>query len=191
MPIITTNGSSIIAGTTYSYSNTISVDNVLTGTGAVVAGEAGIAGADGIMTMGTHGFTDADIVCVTWAAGRRYNCAISTYDGTTITVTSGAGDTLPTEGAVVVSKQKEIDIAVDGSDAQFVMVASSAAATVTLETSGAVELVKDLVANEAFVWTNGVDGTNPITGDSITKAHCYASAATAGTITINIGYNND
>lgn len=180
-----------IEGRNVSSVGTETVNNVLSGSGTLLAGIAATAGSAGVMTLAEgHGLTDADVVMVTWAAGRRYNCTLSSTGSTSTTVGSGAGDSLPTVGAVVIAKQLEIDAAVLGTNVDFLMLKSDVDALITLETDAAVQLVKDIEAGDTFIWRESSQEANPITGDAITKAHCYSKGVVAGNIAIEIGYDN-
>lgn len=167
------------------------VDNVLKGTGTISAGIAGTAGEAGVMTLATgHGLTLSDVVMCKWSTGRRYNCTISLVNGDAVTLATGAGDTLPTAGAVVVSKQLEIDAAVTGANVEFIMLQTDVAATFTLEDAGGVELARNIAAGAFYLWTYSSGDTNPITGDDIIKCHVYNAGTTAGNAVIIIGYIN-
>lgn len=181
-----------MAGVNASDNRSITVDNEIKASETIAAGKSGTAGAAGVMTLGTsHGFTDADVVAVIWATGFRYNCTISSYDGTTVTVSSGAGDSLPTSGAVVVSKQQEIDLAFDGDQLQALSIGADIGIVATLEDGSTVHVAKQIEAAGAYQWDSGNGETNPVAGDSVTKAHVYAASTTAGTATILAAYDND
>jgi hypothetical protein len=145
------------------------------------------------MTLGSsHGITDADTVSVYWSGGFRYGCAVSSYDGTTVTVNgaTGSGDSLPTSGSVVVAKAVEVDVAFSGTAMAALSVGADILCGITLEDAGGVELAKNLTANGAYQWDSGNGDANPVTGDSIIKANIYNKSATAGTVTILVGYDN-
>jgi hypothetical protein len=184
--------SMIGGGITVNDTRNITMDNIITAQEILSAGVPGVAGLAGAMTgLPTgHGLTDADIVCVTWATGYRYNCTLSSTGANATTVADGAGDTLPTSGATVLAKQVEIDLAFAGSALAVLSISADQAAVVTLEDAGGVELVKPIAANGAYQWDSGNGESNPMTGDDIIKAHCYSKTATAGNVAILVGYNN-
>lgn len=78
---------------------------------------------NGIVLMpGTdHGINTADVVDVYWSGGRRYGCDTS-VSGNTITITNGAGDSLPANGINTIAVVEQIDweMDFDGDDAQIV-----------------------------------------------------------------------
>lgn len=181
-----------LAGTTAQDNKTIEVDNEAKFSESIVAGDAGTAGAAGVMTLASgHGITDADTVAVIWADGYRYGCTVSSYDSTSVTLTGGAGDTLPTSGAVVVSVEQEIDLAFAGAQLQALSMGGDIALIIVLEDAEGVELVKQVDANAAYQWNAENGEANPVDGDSIIAAHVYAQSTTAGTATILAAYNND
>ncbi len=189
---ITVRNSMIGGGVTVQDNRSITADNVIVASETLPVGQAGTAGADGVMTLGTHAFTDASVVAVTWATGCRYGCACSAYDATTLTVNgaTGAGDALPTSGAVVVGLQTEIDLAFVATNMVALSVGCDQTAKVTLNDAGGIELAVDVAANGAYAWDSGNGVTNPITGDSIITAECYPKSVTAGTIQILVAYDN-
>lgn len=192
MSTISIRNSIIAAGDTVQDNKTLEVDNVINASESIVAGDSGTAGADGVMTLASgHGITDADTVAVIWATGYRYGCTVSSYGSTSVTLTGGAGDALPTSGAVVVSVQQEIDLAFSGTQLQALSIGADIGIIATLEDAGGVELAKQIEANEAYQWNSENGESNPVTGDDIVKAHVYAQSTTAGTAKIIVGYNND
>lgn len=184
--------SMIGGGVTANDTRSITADNVIQASESIAAGKAGTAGLAGVMTMGSHDFTDSDIVSVYWSTGFRYGCAVSSYDGTTITVNgaTGAGDTLPTAGSVVVAKAVEIDLAFSGSASVAISIGADIICGATLEDAGGVELAKNIAANGAYQWDSGNGESNPVTGDAIIKSNIYNKSTTAGTAVLLVGYNN-
>jgi hypothetical protein len=138
-----------------------------------------------------HGITDANTVAVIWALGYRYGCTVDSYGDTSVTLSGGAGDTLPTSGAVVVSIQQEIDLAFAGAQLQALSMGGDIALIIALEDAGGVELVKAIDANAAYQWNSENGETNPVDADDIIKATAYAQSTTAGTATVLAAYNND
>lgn len=192
MSTISVRNSIIAAGETFQDNKSLEVDNIINASESIVAGDAGTAGAAGVMTLASgHGITDADTVAVIWAAGYRYGCTVSSYDSTSVTLTGGAGDTLPTSGAVVVAVQQEIDLAFSGTELKALSISSDCDVIATLEDAGGVELVKSISADSAYQWNYQNGEANPVTGDDIVKAHIYAKTANSGTAKILVGYDNN
>ena len=170
---------------------TIPADNLIYATEDIPAGVAGTAGNAGVMTLAEgHGFVDNDVVCVSGTFGSYYNGVVSSAGATSITVSSGAGDSLPTAGAVVICKKTELDIVFSGSDAVVIFLGGPVALTSTLEDAGGVELVRETSAGGAYQWDLDNGDANPVTGDSIIKAHVYNRGTVASTVSIMVGYNN-
>ena len=165
----------VIDGVLYTDNRYLPVDNLINGGGLIIpAGIAATAGSAGVMTMPTgHGLQNLDVVCVSGSFGSYYNGVVSNAGTNVITVSGGAGDALPTSGAVVVSKQTEIDIAFLGTNAQIISMGGDIAMKITLETASVVELVKTTPAAGAYQWDIGSGDACPVTGDAITKAHVY------------------
>jgi hypothetical protein len=181
-----------LAGTTAQDNKTLEVDNIISATEDIVAGDSGTAGESGVMTLSSgHGITDANTVAVIWALGYRYGCTVDSYGDTSVTLSGGAGDTLPTSGAVVVSVQSEIDLAFAGAQLQALSMGGDIALIIALEDVGGVELVKAIDANAAYQWNSENGETNPVDADNIIKATAYAQSTTAGTATVLAAYNND
>lgn len=162
---------------------------------AVAAGKAGTAGLAGLMTLGSsHGITDAMKVSVKWASGFRYGCAVSSYDGTTITVNgaTGTGDTLPTSGAVVVSPALEIDAIFDGDAAVMLMANTSVDCMVCFdEDAYSTKLAAPVTGGSlGYLWDDGSSVTNPLASSAIAAVHVYNKTATAGTADVVIAYDN-
>ena len=192
MSTVSIRNSIAMAGTTAQDNKTLEVDNVVNASESIVAGDAGTAGAAGVMTLASgHGITDNNTVAVIWASGYRYGCTVSSYDSTSVTLTGGAGDTLPTSGAVVVAVQQEIDLAFAGAQLKALSMGGDIDLIIALEDAGGVELVKQISANEAYQWNSENGEANPVTGDDIIKATAYAQSTTAGTATILVAYDND
>lgn len=159
---------------------------------AIAAGKAGTAGAAGVMTLGVgHGITDAMLVTLSWAAGVRYNCTVSSYDSTTITLTGGAGDALPVAGAVVASVPAQIDVSFLGTNLKALSVGADVNAHFTLQNADTVHLAKSVAAESAYQWDSGNGEANPITGDPILCLYISNRSATAGVLKYIIAYDND
>jgi len=192
MATISIRNSIIAGGETAQDNKTITVDNIINASESIVAGDAGTAGESGVMTLASgHGITSADTVAVIWSSGFRYGCTVSSYDSTSVTLTGGAGDTLPTSGAVVVSVQQEIDLAFSGTQMKALSIGADIGIIATLEDSGGVKLAKQITSGEAYQWNESNGEVNPVTGDDIVKAHIYAQSTIEGTAKIIVGYDND
>jgi hypothetical protein len=184
---------SLIGGGLNSIDNReVTADNLINASESIPVGVAATAGSAGVMTMPTgHGFTDNQVVCVSGSFGAYYNGVVSSAGANAITVSGGAGDALPTSGAVVVSLQVEIDLAFSGTQLAVLSMGGDIPLQMTLEVAASVQLARGTVTNGAYQWDSGNGEANPITGDAIVKAHVYNKGIIAGTATIMVGYNND
>ena len=159
------------------------------------AGQAGTAGLAGVMTLQAgHGLTTQSVVAVSWLESgvqkRRYNCSITHTETDSVTVATGAGDTLPTSGAVIVSSRVQLNMSFDGSDLEYLFLGSDVPAVMTLETAVAVQLVADIGGGDAYQWRSGC-GTNPVDGDDIVACNCYSLGVVAGSAEAVAAYDND
>ena len=185
-------GQLIGAGITVNDNRDINVDNSINGSDTIPAGATGVAGAEGsIDLLAGHGITAGDFVCVSGVFGENYNAEVLTAGATGISVVAGDGDALPASGSVIVSKQSEIDLGVLGTNAALLSISGDVPLLTTLETSDSVALAKTTIAGGAYRWDSGCGEANPVTGDSIVKAHVYNLGTVAGAVRIMVGYDND
>lgn len=153
---------------------------------------AGLAGAitTGVVTLaGGHGLTDADKVDVHWAGGARDGCTIASYDGTSITLTGGNGDALPTGAtAVVVQEPLEVDTDFDGDLASII--AGSAAQRATFVFYADTDRVYGVTvaAGEGFQWVEDLHGANPLAEHTITHVTVSNGTTAAGSAKLGIQY---
>ena len=168
---------------------------------AVALGEL-LPGAAGTLTTRTdddtgeitaddaeHGIETADVVDIYWTGGRRYGVTVGTVAGTAIPIDLGAGDNLPvTTTPLVIVRQQQVNISIDGDNAAIVALSlepidpnSTSPGHVDLQDAedDSIETV-DLTANTPTVYDLAAMGTNPFTGDVITKALCSIGSATEG-----------
>ena len=180
-----------ISGMTAASARTIIADNLINATEEIPAGISGTAGLAGEMTLPTgHGITNSDIVSVCWATGYAYDCTVSDSATNSCIVTLVEGDALPTSGAVVISKKKEIDVAVSGTTVVALYMGADVAVGTSLKTVSTIALQKNIIANGAYTWDSGCGEANPITGDAIVKAVVYNKGTTVGEAQIIVGYDN-
>lgn len=165
---------------------------------SLAAGKAGTAGADGVMTLASgHGITDADVVSVAWTASGvakfRYGCTVSAYTSTTITLTGGTGDTLPTSGDVVVGVRAEQDVAFDGDGVVLIAVNSTKDIAVDFNTGSASALLLSITGGAGvlgYEWDEGCGVTNPLASASIAKVYLYNKIAAEASVDLCISYDN-
>jgi hypothetical protein len=163
---------------------------------AIPAGKAGssVKGtSSSVITLAAgHGFTDASLVAVSWAAGKRIGMTVSAYDATSITVTNstGTGDTYPsgTTDVVVCTATAAPDVAFDGDNAAFLFVGCDQRATADfLDGDSVVLLSKEITtAGGGYYWSESSGVTRPITGNAVASVNGYNHSITAATITIGV-----
>lgn len=148
----------------------------------------------GVVTLsGGHGIATSDVVDVFWSGGRRYGmtATVATND---VTVDGGAGDAFPVEDtAVVLCKQTQINLTIDGDNCEFLVVeasatdsASPAKASVDFQdaSSASIEALH-LTANVPRIWDLDAGDTNAFTGNIITKA-LASNGSSSETLTLKI-----
>jgi hypothetical protein len=173
------------------------------GSGEAVAIGDLLPGAAGTLTTRTndtvgeitgaaeHGIETGDIVDIYWSTGRRYGVTVGTVADLAIPISLGAGDNLPTASPatpLVIVRQQQINISIDGDNAAIVALSlepidpnstSPGHADLQDAEDDSIETV-DLTANTPTVYDLAAMGTNPFTGDVITKALCSIGSATEG-----------
>ncbi len=183
-----------VAGAYVQASRTLTPDQAIINNGeTIAAGKSGTAGSAGVMTLGTgHGITTQMLVTLSWITGVRYNCTVSQADSTTITLTGGAGDALPTSGTVIASVPQQIDMAFLGTNLKALSVGADIPIHFTLEDADpVVHLAKSVGASGAYQWDSENGEANPVTGDSIVSLYVSNRGAVAGIFKAIIAYDND
>ena len=148
----------------------------------------------GTITMGSgaHTITTAAVIDLYWSGGVRYGVIVGTVATTSVPITGGAGDNLPTaETAVTVVVQKSVNIAIDGDEAKIIAIALETntkslrtACHIQLRDVGNAEIAEiDLITNVPQVWDLEGGSANPFTGNPITNAK-----VSQGNVTANEGY---
>jgi hypothetical protein len=172
------------------------------GTGEAVAEVDLLPGAAGELTTRTdddtgtvtmdaaeHGIETGEIADIYWTGGRRYGVTVGTVAGTAVPIDAGAGDNLPiTTTEMVVVRQQQVNISIDGDNSAIVALSlepidpnstSPGHADLQDAEDDSIEPV-DLTANTPVVYDLASMGTNPFTGDVITKGRCSIGSATEG-----------
>lgn len=88
--------------------------------------------------------------------------------------------------AISAADDQELSLAVPYAQIKFIYMLATVAMTIETNSSSAPTQSISLAANVPNCWISGGPGSNPITAN-ITKI--YVSAATAGTLNIQIGYD--
>ena len=134
-------------------------------------GHAGALTTDTITMVAEHGLDDGTFD-VHWDGGCRYDCTIDFTDDEGV-VSSGSGDSLPTDAAtpVVVTAAVSLDVTFDGDNAVLIGIGSSQQTHFRFVDSDGVvigEGVGLLLAGGAWGWALGL-GTNPLSGNPVAE----------------------
>jgi len=155
----------------------------------------------GTLTLGGgHGITTGMIVDLYWTGGMRYDVTVGTVSGNSVPFDLGAGDNLPiATTAIVCAPRTLINAAIDG-DALAVLAVEVGYTLPNSTGKGHVEFQDaaddtiaelDLVANSPQVFDVTGTGTNPFTGDPITKIYASNGSSTeAATLKLIWGSDN-
>jgi len=133
----------------------------------------------GIATVASgHGITTSDLVDVYWDGGMRYGMTVTAAGSTTISFDGGAGDNLPIlTNQIVVSKQIDITLSLDGDNAaivgllqKFADTSITAGSHVDFRDGSASVVAMDLQANAPQVYDIEGGAANPFAGNVILHA---------------------
>ena len=190
-----------VGGVSIQKSVTRTADGVIGVEAAVAAGKTGTLTTrtddnTGIATMTTgHGLVSTDVCDIYWSGGMRYGM-VATVSGDAVTLDGGSGTVLPsTSTAVVVQKQIQVNVTVDGDALEILGVSleytdpsSTAVGHVDFQDTDddSIEAV-DLVANVPQVWDIEGGASNVFTGDVITKALVTNGSSSAAAVIKIVG----
>ena len=77
------------------------ISGVMTESIVIPAAKAGTI-ASSILTLSTgHGINTGDRIDVYWGTGKHIGCLVGTVSGNSVPISAGAGDALPTGGAII------------------------------------------------------------------------------------------
>lgn len=138
----------------------------------------------GTFTMNSgHGFSTSDKIDVFWSTGSRRNMT-ATVTGDSVVLDGGSGDNLPVATtAITAMKPVEVLMDIDGDQVVAVAVYSPKAGYIVFVDDGPADIsdaTYQLDAGEGKGWVSGDGGTNPLTGDTVTKvkfSHGNSAAA--------------
>ena len=172
----------------------------------VAVGEAGSLTTRSTDTTGTitmsdagHGITTGQNVDVFWSGGVQYDVTVGTVSGTSVPISGGSGDVLPSSStAVVVSPRVTFNCAIDGDELSLLsMQQFFADQTITTKThiqfldSGSAEIAEidvDALTPRVYDITGG--DSNPFTGNPITSA-VVSNGSTTGAGTFKLLWVQD
>jgi len=137
---------------------------------------------DGTLTMATgHGITDAARIAIFWDGGCAYLGTVDTVVGNDVSFTGAAGDSLPDQDtAVTVQVMTPLDVDFDGDKLSMFAAMSNRRGHVVFEDSvDNVLSAAELVANEPYLYIDGIIATNPLAGNPVDEVHVANGDATA------------
>lgn len=184
--------STVIGGMSISSVQNREADNAAAFSPTIPVGTAGVLTTrtdndTGTITAAGHGIPDTTVVDVYWAGGARYGMVTGSADTDTFVIDGGSGDNLPAQTtALVVSPRFNINIALDGDEAELVALKlETADLNSTLRGHVAFFDADDdeiaampLTANDVQLYDIGGGSDNPFTGDPITYARASVSSST-------------
>lgn len=145
----------------------------------------------GTITMDSaeHTITTGAIIDVYWDGGVQYSVTVGTVSGTSVPISLGDGDVLPTVSTTVtVSVQASANLTIDGDNTKIISIELSST-TKSLRTAGHIQFVDssgtevteiDLVTNVPQTWDIEGSSANPFTGNVITAGKLSQAAAASG-----------
>lgn len=138
---------------------------------------------DGELTMTDtdHGIKTGDKITIFWDGGIAYQATVGTVAAKVVPFTGAKGDNLPakdtaiTAGVIVV-----LDVDFDGDKLKMFAAMSNRRGHVVFEdVSDTVLSAAELVANEPYLYIDGVTATNPLAGTPVDEVHVANGDATA------------
>lgn len=138
---------------------------------------------DGELTMTDtdHGIETGDKITIFWAGGIAYQATVGTVVAKVVPFTGAKGDNLPAKDtAITAGVIAVLDVDFDGDKLKMFAAMSNRRGHVVFEDSGdAVLSAAELVANEPYLYIDGVTATNPLTGNPVDEVHVANGDATA------------
>lgn len=134
-----------------------------------------------------HGIMTGQVVDLYWAGGMRYGVEVGTVDGNAVPIDNGDGDNLPTQAtAIVCAPRVQVNADIDGDN--LALLALELGYTSPQSTAKGHAEFQDaeddsiaqvpLEANSPLPYDVAGTGSNPFTGDPITKAFVSNGSAT-------------
>lgn len=194
----------VIGGLTIQSSFTREGEGVVSVSAALPAGKAGTLSTRTNHTEGTctlaaeHGITTAAIVDLYWATGKRRGVTVGTVSGTSVPITGGAGDNLPTQTtAIVMSVQVPVAIAFSSSLIKLMLLSCDQRASLdffdaAVDGSSVLSSPIDLPeAGAGFGWADNSGVATPFNGSQVLRGNASnGSSTTAAALTGGILINS-
>jgi hypothetical protein len=159
----------------------------------VTASGAGTTSGNLTMTNSGHGITTGARLDLYWATGRRRGCVVGTVAGTTVPISGGSGDNLPTNGtAIQAMVPTSADLKFIGDNLQAWAAYSDAPGQITVEDVTPAEVGYIRIAAAALTkdWDVNSGDTNIFAGDNPTKVYFSHNDTTgAKTMRFGVAYN--
>lgn len=149
------------------------------------------------MTNANHGIATGNTVDAFWTdtggvARCRYGCTVGTVAGTSVPLSGGAGDALPTGGAaIVLGLETAFNVGLPGSDVSLLLIGASTSGHCQIQNGAGTALVHQVIGSGAPVlWWSGQGITNPLAGQTVAKIILSnADVAAGNAITGGITYS--
>lgn len=169
-----------LAGRTFTGKRAPTADGEALYTPATNLGKAGTITTGTVTLAEGHGFTNSDVVDVFWAAGSRTGCVVGSAGSTTLALTGGTGDTLPTGGtAVTLTEIVTVTCPITAANLAALAAACTSRALVSFIEGDATEHPFDIAAGEALMWDSSSNLANPLSGLTIATVTVSTDATTA------------
>lgn len=187
-----------MASGSFSSTATVDADAVILEDVSVSAGFVGTLTTRGSSTAGTvtttnaHTITDGNRVDIYWEGGCCRGATVGTVNVKAIPFTLATGDALPVQTtAVTIVKPMLLDVAVDGTNVDCLMLYTAKRGQFVFVDDGDAELHQiELGAAGSWVWSEDDGFTNPITGDTVAGVYVSHGDAAAATMRVGVLYNN-
>jgi hypothetical protein len=150
----------------------------------------------GSLTMtGGHGITTGALLDVYWDGGSRRGMTVGTVATNVVPIDGGSGDDLPIATTPITAMVPDLQIgSVVGDDAVGVFVYSEQKGGVRIvydDTGDADAVSADIPAGSTYSWFDGIDGTNPLAGQTIIKVYLsHGDSSSARILRGAIQYNS-
>ena len=188
-----------VGGVVFTQSKTPLGDGMIVHNQSIAAGDLGSLStrtdADtGVVTVDDsgHAFNVGDRVDIYWAGGCRRGMAVTVVSGALITVDSGDGDDLPSQGVdVTIIEPTLFDIVVLGTNVNAILLGTEKLGQFSfVDSSAAEDFQKEVGAGCVWDWLEDNGETNPITGDSIAGVYVSHGHTAACLMKVGIVYDN-
>lgn len=196
MPSLTTNYTASFLGIGANKSVT-SADAVgVVATPTIPAAKSGALTTRSSDTAGTltmeadHGITTAARLDLYWSGGRRLGITVGTVSGTSVPISSGAGDVLPADETAVTAMVpvSEPFAILDTDDVVglFLSANTNASAVLIDSLSATLATISCTGSQGSYIWQSGNGVTNPLDGGTDNTATVYLSHDSTSAQVVNM-----